>query len=271
MFIGLGGYSPQSIKKHKRQQDASAKKHRQKNKKASPVSMTTPRPEGKKAFVWDAYYMAHRLEQNLEKLEKSFQKMAALVRAGLELTKTDKDRKAMTAELRAQIPLFDQEVREIKLEGHSVFEQGFQKTLPLASDTGEVVKFEIGVYTSASLQLRNLNIDSVVSARKADSAIALAQERIDALKESLKMKTHFLALKRKTVGMEQPFFDPADDEAAPEEKASEEVVEELAEMSKSVEPLNEEINPVYASLRDVQQQKAEDLGRTHGLLIRTRG
>jgi hypothetical protein len=109
----------------------------------------------------------------------------------------------------------------------------------------------------------------IISARKADKAVELSLERVKQLKESLKSKGYYLSVKRKTCGMEPVLFDLlAEGQSI---SSSEDVAEQIESLSKDIQPTEENMSPVFQAIRNVQKQRAEDLGRTHGLLVKTHG
>jgi len=266
--MGLGGYSPLSIRRDASGSSKQNAKRENKGdkKKAENDGHVVVRPEGKKGLIWDAMGFLYRLEKLTHKIEEEFKKIEALGREAIDLSQSDKNLKILNQKFRNAIAGVDAFVEDLKIDGESVFTGKYSKVFSLNPETEDVVKFETPSFKIDDLQWRTIRIDSVVSARKADRALTFAMDRLKAVREMLHQKTMFLQVKRRVVGMDVPNFDYVYGD-----KASMKVVEEIENLSAHLEPevadVEEVHSPKMTAIRNEQKQLANALGRDSGLLV----
>ncbi len=267
--MGLGGYSPLSLRTKKDTGDSEPNAKREKKgakKKEDGDPSAHVRPEGKKGLVWDAMAFHYRLEKLTHKIEKEFKAVEEMGRAALDLSQTDKNRKNLNQKFKQFILGVDAFIETLKIDDEVIFTGKFSKEFSLSPETAEVVKFEIPSFKTDDLQWRGIRIDSVVSARKADRALIFAMDRLKGVQEMLRQKAMFLQVKRRGLGMDQPNFD-----LVYEDGNVKKVVDQIEGLSAQLDPEVAEVEEVYSprmvAIRNEQKQLANVLGRDSGLLV----
>lgn len=275
MLIGIGGYSPLSVRKRSKM----LAKERRKAKRSPSSAGVQPvdegasvRPEGKRGLIWDVLKFHHQLQLAAVSLKEEYARLIAFGEQALDLKQSDKERRLLNQKYLNALETMDAFVGGLKVEGESLFEKETIKVFSVANEgAGEEIKYDIPSFTTTDLQIKETKLDSLISARRTEKLLETVQKKIDKFLETLKTKAVFLQVKRKSIGMEMPDFDAI---LKSKERADEQVAEQLNQMSQdeSFEEEDDEerlLNPAYLPLRVEQEMIAKNKGRQQGLLIRT--
>jgi len=268
MLIGLGGYSPLSLRKQQADEKKQASdKKRKPGVKQEKVAQSDDqlRPGGSKGLLWDAMAFVFKLEKLTNAVEEQMNVVAAMGQEALDLSQSDKSRKALNQKFRQIVSGFDALVDQLRIEDLPVFNGKFSRVFSLSADNEEMIKFETPSFRIDDLQWRGIKIDSVVAARKADRAVTFGMERVKVVRDMLRQKTLFMQVKRRVLGMGEPNF-----ELVFKDSNTKKVVDEIENLSAQLKPeasVLEVDSPVMLAIRDQQKELASALGRDSGLLV----